>query len=129
MSPAKAKTVDEYLNALPKDKRAALEQLRADIHAAVPGAEECISYGAPAVRLNGTVLVWFAAAKNHCSFFPGAVVQEFADQLSHYELSKGTVRFSPDERLPASLVKKLVKARMAKLAAPRKTAKKATRSS
>lgn|SRR5438270_13586046 len=113
MRGVKAKTVDEYLGALSKEKRAALEQLRRDIHAAAPGAEECISYSMPAVRWNGKVLVWFGASSKHCAFYPGAIVQAFARELADYKIAKGTIRFAPDERLPAPLVKKLVKARMA----------------
>jgi uncharacterized protein YdhG (YjbR/CyaY superfamily) len=61
------------------------------------------------------VLVWFGAASRHCSFFPGAVVSAYADELRAYSTSKGTVRFQPDQPLPASLVRKLVKARIAVL--------------
>lgn len=115
MRGVKAKTVDEYLGALSKDKRTALEQLRRDIHAAAPGSEECISYSMPAVRWKGKVLVWFGASRSHCAFYPGAVVQSFAKELADYKTAKGTIRFAPEQRLPATLVKKLVKARMATL--------------
>ena len=110
-------TIDAYLAAVPQPHRAALEKLRADIHAAAPGTEECISYGVPAFRREGRMLVWFAAAKNHCSFFPGGVVQQFGKELAGYETSKGTVRFPPEAPLPAGLVRKLVKARIARNAA------------
>lgn len=113
MRGVKATSVDEYLGALSENKRAALEQLRRDIHAAVPGAEECISYSMPAVRWKGKVLVWFGASSRHCAFYPGAVVQAFASELRDYNTAKGTIRFAPDERLPAPLVKKLVEARIA----------------
>jgi uncharacterized protein YdhG (YjbR/CyaY superfamily) len=63
------------------------------------------------------VLVWFGAAASHCAFYPGAVVQAFAKELADYKVAKGTIRFAPDQRLPAPLVKKLVKARMASIAA------------
>lgn len=105
------KSVDGYLAALDDEKRAALEKLRKDIHAAAPKAEECISYGIPAFRLNGRMLVWFGAASKHCSFYPGAVVQAHAKELQGYATSKGTIRFRPDHPLPASLVAKLVRAR------------------
>ena len=105
------KSVDGYLAALDGEKRAALEKLRKDIHAAAPEAEECISYGIPAFRLDGRMLVWFGAASKHCSFYPGAVVQAHAKELEGYDTSKGTIRFRPDDPLPAELVAKLVKAR------------------
>jgi uncharacterized protein YdhG (YjbR/CyaY superfamily) len=116
----RAKTVDGYLASLSEEKRVALEKLRQRIRAAVPRAEDCISYGIPAFRLDGRVLVWYAAAANHCSFFPGAVVADLAGELEGYDTSKGTIRFSPDKPLPAALVRKLVKARIAKIARPSK---------
>ena len=123
-SKPRGETIDEYLAAVSSDKRAALQKLRKAIHAAMPGAEECISYGLPAFRYEGKVQVWFGAAMNHCSFYPGGVVQEFKEELKHYETSKGTIRFPADEPLPPSLVRKLVKARLARNAAsPRGAAK------
>jgi uncharacterized protein DUF1801 len=71
----KTKTVEAYLTALSPEKRRALERLRKVIRAAAPKAEECISYGIPAFRLNGKFLVGLAAAATHCSFYPGAVVK------------------------------------------------------
>jgi uncharacterized protein YdhG (YjbR/CyaY superfamily) len=113
-------TIDGYLAALSDDKRVALERLRETLRAVMPRAEECISYQMPAFRLDGKVIVWFGAGANHCAFYPGAVVQDFADELQGYETSKGTIRFRPDESLPASLVRKLVKARQAQIAAPKR---------
>ena len=113
----KPKTVDEYLAALSDEKRAALEKVRKTIRAAVPRAEECISYGIPAFRLDGKPFIWFGAAANHCALY-GVVGLEFKDELSDYETSgRGTVRFKPDNPLPATLIRKLVKSRIAKSAA------------
>jgi uncharacterized protein YdhG (YjbR/CyaY superfamily) len=114
---SKPASIAEYLAAVAPDKRAALERLRKTIKATAPRAEECISYGIPAFRLDGRVLVWFAAATNHCSFFPGGIVAGFEDELEGYETSKGTVRFTPEHPLPAALIRKLVKAAMARNAA------------
>jgi len=119
---AKAKTIDEYLATLSDDKRAALERLRNTIRAAAPGAKECISYQLPAFRLDGKVLMWFGAAANHCAFYPGAVVEAFKDELKDFETSKGTIRFQPDHPLPATLARKLVKARIARNAASKQHA-------
>ena len=111
---AKPKDIDDYLARLGDDKRAALQKLRKDIRAAAPRVEECISYQVPAFRLDGKMLVWFAAAAKHCSFFPGAYpLVKCASDLKKYSTSKGTVRFSPDKPLPATLVRKLVRARIA----------------
>jgi uncharacterized protein YdhG (YjbR/CyaY superfamily) len=108
----KPKTIDEYLAPLKEDKRAALERLRKIIHAAAPGAEECISYQLPAFRLDGKCFIWIGAAANHCAIYGVGGVSE--DELKDYDTSKGTIRFQPDKPLPATLVRKLVKARIAK---------------
>jgi uncharacterized protein YdhG (YjbR/CyaY superfamily) len=110
----KGKTFDEYLAALEPEKRAALQKLRKTIRTTVPKAEECISYGVPAFRLNGRFLVALAAASNHCSFYPGTAVQILKADLKGFETGKGTIRFQPNKPLPSSLVRKLVKARLAR---------------
>lgn len=115
---AKAKkvvrTIDEYLAALNEEQRTALEKLRKTIRAAAPRAEECISYGLPAFRLNG-LLVAFGARPNHCAFYPmsASTISDHKDLLEDYETSKGTIRFQPEKPLPAALVRKLVRARIA----------------
>ena len=107
------KTVDGYLRTLSAEKRAALQKLRKAIHSAAPKAEECISYQIPAFRLDGRMLVWFGAASQHCSFFPGAhPIAALKQDLKAYKTSKGTIRFPPDKPLPAALVRKLIKARL-----------------
>jgi uncharacterized protein YdhG (YjbR/CyaY superfamily) len=113
-STRKPTTIDEYLAGVPDDRRAALEALRATIRAAAPKAEECISYQIPTFRLNG-MLVAFGATAKHCAFYllSGATVADFAEALAGYDTSKGTIRFQPDKPLPAALVRKLVKARIA----------------
>jgi uncharacterized protein YdhG (YjbR/CyaY superfamily) len=113
---AKPKTIDGYLSRLSEDKRAALQKLRKMIRAAAPKAQECISYGIPAFRHEGKVMVWFGAATNHCSFYPGAFpIKAHKNELKRYDTSKGTVRFPANRPLPAALVRKLVKARVAEL--------------
>jgi len=117
----KPTTVDEYLAAVSSDKRAALNKLRKTIHASIPKAEECISYGLPAFRLDGRLVLWFGAGANHCALYPGAVVEDFETELAGYVTSKGTIRFQPDDPLPATLVRKLLKARMARSGVRRTT--------
>lgn len=103
-----------YLAALSADKRAALEKLRQQIKAAAPKAEEYMSYGLPSFRLNGKLLVSYGAAAKHCAFYPGSIVRKFAKELKDYGTTgKGTIRFSPENPLPAALVRKIVKARIA----------------
>ena len=110
---ATPQTVDDYLAALPEEARATLEKLRKVVKAAVPKATEVISYQMPMYKHHG-MLVGFAAFKDHCSFFPGAKpIATHKDELKAYETSKGTIRFPIGKPLPAALVKKLVKTRVA----------------
>ena len=120
----KPKTIDEYLAALSDDKRAALEKLRKTIRAAAPQAEECISYQLPAFRQNG-MLVGFGATANHCALYlmSSTTVKAYQDELKNYDTSKGTIRFQADRPLPAALVRKLVKARIAENARRRRESK------
>src|SRR5258708_2451382 len=111
---AKHMTLNSYLRALPREKRGALQKLRRAIRAPAPKAEECLSYGVSAFRLNGRFLVAMGATSNHCSFYPGSALQAFKVELKAYDTGKGTIRFQPGKPLPAALVKKLVKARIAK---------------
>lgn len=116
-------THDAFLAGRPADQRNALEKLRRTIKAAAPGAEECFSYGLPAFRLNGRALVAFGASAKHCSFYPmsGETVAAHRRELKNFDTSKGTIRFQPDKPLPAALVRKLVKARMAEIEARQQT--------
>jgi uncharacterized protein YdhG (YjbR/CyaY superfamily) len=111
---SKPRTIDEYLAGVRADQRVALERLRKTIRAAAPDAEECISYGIPAFRLNGRSLVFFGAWANHCSLYPGSsrTLEKFRDDLTGFDITKGTIRFSPEHAPPVALLKKLVKARM-----------------
>ena len=109
---APAKDIDVYLASVPTDARVTLEKLRQAVRAAAPKATECISYGMPAFKHHG-VLVYFAAFKHHCSFFPGAAaLKNYQDELKGYGTSKGTIRFPVDKPIPVALVKKMVKDRV-----------------
>jgi uncharacterized protein YdhG (YjbR/CyaY superfamily) len=109
-----AKTIDDFLAHVSTDKRASLEKLRKTIRAAVPKAEECISYGVPSFRLDGKLLVAYGAGAKHCAFYPGAYpIEVHKDELQDYNTSKGTIRFPAASPLPVALVRKLVKTRLA----------------
>ena len=112
--------VDEYLAALDEPKRGTLERLRDTILEIVPEAEQCISYGMPAFRLDGKVIAGFAAFKNHLSYLPhsGSVLPELADDLAGYTASKGALQFGVDRPLPKALVKKLITVRKRQLGQP-----------
>ncbi len=114
-------SVEGYLAALPTGSRAALEELRTTIRAAAPEATEAISYGMPAFRDHGRLLVAYAAFKDHCSLFPasGTVREALGRELEPYFTGKGTIRFRADEPLPVAFVHKVVRARLAENAARR----------
>jgi uncharacterized protein YdhG (YjbR/CyaY superfamily) len=112
---AAPKNVEEYLAGIPEPARSTFNQLHAAIRSAVPPeATETISYGIPAFR-HKRVLVWFAAFSNHCSLFPtAAVIEGFKNELKGFSTSKGTIHFPTDKPLPIALIKRLVKARVAR---------------
>jgi uncharacterized protein YdhG (YjbR/CyaY superfamily) len=110
-----ANEVDVILEKLPKEKRDTLQKLRETIRAAAPQAEEALSYGIPAFKYKDKPLVSYNSAKEHCAFYvmSPAVMEDHKADLKEYDTDKGTIRFPVGGRLPATLVKKLVKARMA----------------
>jgi len=112
---AAPKNVEEYLAGVPEPARSTFSKLRAAIQSAAPAeAAEIISYRIPAFK-HKRVLVWFAAFSNHCSLFPtAAVIETFKNELKGFSTSKGTIHFPTDKPLPIALIKKLVKARVAK---------------
>lgn len=113
MQDIRIKDIDSYLALAPAHMRPLLQNMRQTIRKAAPKSEELISYGMPAFRYHG-MLVYFAGFKDHCSFFPGnaSLINEMKDELKGFKTSKGTIRFSVDNPLPASLVTKMVKTRV-----------------
>ncbi len=109
------KNVDEYLAGVPEPARSTLIKVRAAIRSAVPAeATEAISYQMPAFKYKGRQLLWFAAFSNHCSLFPTAsVIEAIKNELKGFSISKGTIQFPVDKPLPAALLKKMVKLRIA----------------
>lgn len=112
-------SVENYLAALPNERRAALDELRETIKAAAPEATETIAYEMPAFRTDGQFLVSYASFKAHYSLFPasGAVVEALGEELTPYLAGKGTIRFRTDSPIPTALVTKVVKVRLAENAA------------
>jgi len=107
------RTIDEYIAMFPAETQKILQELRATIHAAAPGAVEKISYQMPAFALKGN-LVYFAAWKDHIGFYPtSSGTQAFQQEISTYEFSKGTVKFPIDQPLPLDLISRIVKFRVA----------------
>ena len=111
---ASFKNLDDYLALQPEKVVIALERIRKIIKSAAPDANELISYGMPAFKLYGKMLMYFAGFKNHCSLFPGSkfVILKFKKELKAFKTSAGTISFTVEKPLPTSLIKKIVKARI-----------------
>jgi uncharacterized protein YdhG (YjbR/CyaY superfamily) len=109
-----AAEIDDYLATIEEPKRSTLARLREDILAVVPEAEQCISYGLPAFRVEGRTIAGFAAFKRHLSYLPhsGSVFPELAEELTGFERSSGALRFPVDQALPRALVEKLIAVRL-----------------
>lgn len=112
---SKPATIDAYLSKVTGARRAALDELRALLRSLLPKAEECVSYGLPAFRLDGKVVAGFAATTKGCSYYPfsGATLATLSAELRGYSMTSGALHFTPDAPLPRALVRKLLKTRMA----------------
>ena len=110
---AKYQDVDEYMEQLPDDHRAVMEELRSTIRSAAPAATEAISYNMPSFRLDGRFLVSYEAFKRHYSLFPWSegMVEELGEAMKPYAVGKGTIRFPADELIPLELVARIVEFR------------------
>jgi uncharacterized protein YdhG (YjbR/CyaY superfamily) len=106
--------VDAYLDELDEPKRSTLMQLRVDILAVIPHAEQGLSYTVPAFKVEGKVIAGFAAFKNHLSYLPhsGSVFPELTEELAGYRRSTGALRFAVDKPLSAELVRRLIDVRL-----------------
>ena len=107
--------IDDYIAAVTPTSRTLLQKLRKTIRSTVSEVEECISYGMPAFRYQGRIIAGFQATSKGCSYYPfsGTTLKTLADDIDGYSHTKSALHFGPDKPLPASLVRKLLKARMA----------------
>ncbi len=114
-------TIDEYLSRVSPSHREALEKIRQAVRNAVPDAEECISYGMPTFRIGGKAIFHFAAAAQHCAIY-GSVPTALQADLARFDSSgKGTIRFQPDDPIPAPLLEQIVMARVAEVTTKQKS--------
>ena len=113
----KLSAIDEYLKKLRADQRQLLRDLRANIRSIVPDAQECISYQMPAFRVRGVVVAGFRATARGCSYYPfsGSTLRSLSSDLASYSQTKSALHFSSEKPLPISLVRKLIKARVAEI--------------
>ncbi|HEY6608438.1 MAG TPA: DUF1801 domain-containing protein [Candidatus Limnocylindria bacterium] len=111
---ADSSPIDAYLATLPANQREALERLRARVHRLVPGLTETMSYGMPALRHEGGVLLWFAGWKHHCAIYPltEAFLADKVDELAGFGRTKGSLHFTPEMPLPDALLDAFVRARL-----------------
>ena len=114
-----AATVDDYLAGIPEVSRTALEGVRGVLRESVPDAVETISYGIPTVKLDGKMLLSYAAFAKHCSLFPasGQVMAALGDELAPYFTEKATLRFAPAHPIPRDLLERIVAIRVAEVSA------------
>ncbi len=112
-SPSSSSPVDAYIASFTGERRAKLEEMRALVKAVAKGAEERMAYGMPGYYLDGP-LVYFAAAKGHIGLYPTpSGIEAFDEELAPYRRSKGAVQFPYGEKLPAALIRRIVKHRVA----------------
>ncbi len=116
----KPRTMDEYIAAQEESLRPRLERLRSIIHEAIPDAEEGISWSMPAFR-KGRNVIQFACFRKHIGLYPGdEAVTAFADQLTGFDCSKGTIRLPHDRDLPETLIAQIAQWCYALYAKPEK---------
>lgn len=117
--PADLDAIERYLSDAPEPHRSTLVAVRATLRSILPDADEAMKYGMPTFVVNAKSVASYAAFKEHCSFFPhsGNVLGLAGDAIAGYEVSKGGLRFAPDQPLPKSLVKRLVRIRLDEIAA------------
>lgn len=108
------KTIDDYIDAQPETSRPVLQRLRSILRKAMPAAEEVISYGIPAYKLHGRVILFFAGWKEHYSLYPAGdrlVAATFKNELARHTITKGTIRFPLSDPIPAKLIERIAKFR------------------
>ena len=109
-----ANAIDTHLADMPEEKRAVLEALRERIRAIVPDAEEVISYGLPAFRVEGKVVIGFKANKNDYSIYPfsGGATDRFPEELKGRTVTSGSIHFTPEDPIPDDVLRGIIEWRI-----------------
>lgn len=109
MSDSISKTIDEYIAGFPEDTQNIRQQIRNTIKNVAPDAVETISYAIPSFKINGVILVYFAAFKRHIGFYPTPKgIEAFKEELSAFKMGKGSVQFPLDKPIPLELIGRIV---------------------
>ena len=122
MAATGAQAVDAYIAARPPDQRAALQALRTALKTLLPDHIECLSYAMPGFRApgaKGKMVAGYAGFARNCGYSPhsGTIIPPLAADLAGFHTTPGAVQFTPDHPIPLPLLKKLVRARQAEIAA------------
>lgn len=100
-------SIDDYIRRFPDEVQLVLTEVRRRIHHAVPDAHEAISYQIPAMTLNGTFFVYFAAWKHHLSVYPVPTGDDaFEQEIAPHRAGKGTLKFPFDKPIPYDLIER-----------------------
>lgn len=113
--PARLETpIDTYLSGMAPEKRVVLEALRERIRTIVPGAEETLSYGIPAFRVEGKAVIGFKANRSDYSIYPfsGGAAERFPGELSGRTVTSGSIHFTSDSPIPDDLLRRIIEWRV-----------------
>ncbi|MTK54139.1 DUF1801 domain-containing protein [Paludibacter sp.] len=119
-----AKNIDEYIARFPDEIAIRLQKVRETIRSVAPDAEEGISYQIPVFKLHGA-MVYFAGYKSHIGFYPtSSGIERFKEELSEYQIGRGTVRFPLNKEIPYDLIARIAAFRYAENIAKKEVLKK-----
>jgi uncharacterized protein YdhG (YjbR/CyaY superfamily) len=106
--------IDAYLAEAPAEKRSELQGLRERIRAIIPNAAEVISYGIPAFRMEGRVVIGFKANKHDYAIYPfsGGAAARFPEELKGRTVTSGSIHFTPEDPIPDDLLRRIVEWRI-----------------
>jgi uncharacterized protein YdhG (YjbR/CyaY superfamily) len=114
--------ISDYIQQYPAEVQQVLNRIRDTIRKSAPAAQEAIKYQIPTFVMSGKNLVHFAAFKNHIGFYPSPqAIEDFKAEFAAYQTSKGAVQFPLGSKIPYSLIRRVVQARVRELSPRKKT--------